>query len=271
MSRAEPTIRPPAVAGQFYPSEPVELEAMVRRQLDAASVLLGPAAGPDPHALVAPHAGFVYSGPIAASAYARIRGRRDEITRVVLLGPAHRVALRGMAVPSSDGFATPLGVVTIDAALPTIALERADVVVDDRPHADEHSLEVHLPFLQVALGGGWTLLPVVVGLVGPEAVAELLHAVWGGRETLVVVSSDLSHYHDHDTAERLDAATAADIVARRWPALESERACGAAPLRGLLAEADRRDLPVALLDLRNSGDTAGDHRRVVGYGAFAVG
>jgi AmmeMemoRadiSam system protein B len=267
----EPMIRPPAVAGQFYPSEPVELEAMVRRQLDAASVHLGPAGGRGPHALVAPHAGYVYSGPIAASAYASVRGRRQEITRVVLLGPAHRVALRGMAVPSSDGFATPLGVVTIDAALRTTALERADVVVDDRPHAGEHSLEVHLPFLQIALGDGWTLLPVVVGLVGSEAVAELLRAVWGGRETLVVVSSDLSHYHDHGTAERLDADTAADIVARRGSALESERACGAAPLRGLLAEADRRDLPVTLLDLRNSGDTAGDHRRVVGYGAFAVG
>jgi len=271
MSDRAPSIRPAAVAGRFYPGEPDELRAMVRRQLDEAEDRLGPSAGPPPHALVAPHAGYVYSGPVAASAYVRVAPRADEIERVVLLGPAHRVATRSMALPSVDGFATPLGVVPVDRELRAAALLRSGVVVDDRPHADEHSLEVHLPFLQVLLGEGWSLLPVVVGQARAADVADLVDALWGGAETLVVVSTDLSHYHDHDTARRLDAATAATVLDRRWPDLEPERACGAFPLRGLLAEADRLDLPVELLDLRTSGDTAGDRRRVVGYGAFAVG
>jgi hypothetical protein len=213
----------------------------------------------------------VYSGPVAASAYARVLPRRDEVTRVVLLGPNHRVPLRAMALPSVDALATPLGRVPIDTALRDSLAARPEVVVDDRPHEDEHSLEVHLPFLQVVLGDGWQVLPLVVGQVGVAAVADLLDAVWGGPETLVVVSTDLSHYHDHATAHALDSATAAAVVARRWREVEPERACGAYPLRGLLAEAERRDLPVELLDLRTSGDTAGDRRRVVGYGAFAVG
>jgi AmmeMemoRadiSam system protein B len=264
-------VRPAAVAGQFYPGDPDELRSMVRRQLDEAAGRLGPSTAPAPHALIAPHAGYVYSGPVAASAYARVAARADEIERVVLLGPAHRVASRSMALPSVDGFATPLGVVPIDRDLRAAALLRPGVVVDDRPHADEHALEVHLPFLQVLLGEGWALLPVVVGHVRASDVADLLDALWGGPETLVVLSTDLSHYHDHDTARRLDAATAATVLARRWSDLEPDGACGAFPLRGLLVEADRLDLPVELIDLRTSGDTAGDRRRVVGYGAFSVG
>lgn len=269
-------IRPAAVAGMFYPAEPAELEAVVRADLAraaAAAVADGPPAATSepPHALVAPHAGYAYSGPVAASAYVRVRDRRDTIERVVLLGPAHRVPLRAMALPTVDGFATPLGIVPIDGTGRSVLTGHPDVVLDDRPHAQEHSLEVHLPFLQVVLGDAWSLLPIVVGQVPATSVAELLRAVWGGPETLVVVSTDLSHYHDHDTARSLDATTAAAIVARRGDLVLPHDACGVYPLRGLLAEAERLDLPVESVDLRTSGDTAGDRRRVVGYGAFTVG
>ena len=271
-----PRVRPPVVAGLFYPDDPSALDAMVRADLAGADDRLwaGSATGaarPAPHAIVAPHAGFVYSGPIAASAYAHIASGRDTIERVVLLGPAHRVPVRGMAVPTVDGFATPLGVVPLDVAVLRQLAERPDVVADDRAHADEHSIEAHLPFLQVVLREEWSLVPIVVGRAAPDAVADVLDLLWGGPETLVVVSTDLSHFHDHATAQALDAVTAAAVVARRWRDVEPDRACGAHPLCGLLVEAERRDLPVQLLDLRNSGDTAGDRQRVVGYGAFAVG
>ena len=270
-------VRPPAVAGLFYPSDPDELRAMVGSDLDealkrlAASASDGGAAATPPHAVIAPHAGYVYSGPVVASAYARVVPRRHEVRRVVLLGPSHRVPLRGMALPTVDALATPLGAVPVDDAVRRTLAGRADVVLDDRPHAAEHSLEVHLPFLQVVLDEGWTLVPVVVGATSAGSVADLLTVVWGGPETLVVVSTDLSHYHPHDTATVLDTATAAAVVACRWRDIEPERACGAHPLRGLLAEAERRHLPVELVDLRTSGDTAGDRDRVVGYGAFTVG
>jgi MEMO1 family protein len=265
-------VRPAAVAGMFYPADPAELEAMVRSELtEAAARRPADDRRPPPHALVVPHAGYVYSGPVAASAYERIVERRGEVTRVVLLGPNHRVPLRAMALPDVDAFATPLGPVPVDTAACVEVSELRDVVVDDRPHAEEHSLEVHLPFLQVALGEGWALVPVVVGQAPAESVAALLDRLWGGPETLVVVSTDLSHYHDDVTAHALDAATAADVVAGRWRTMEPDRACGAFPLRGLLVEAERRHLPVELLDLRTSADTAGDPRRVVGYGSFAVG
>lgn len=273
MSSGRPDrVRPPAVAGTFYPADPVELEAMVRADLAVAEACR-PADDDQrpPHALVVPHAGYVYSGPVAATAYARILARRGEVTRVVLLGPNHRVPLRAMALPDVDAFATPLGLVPVDTEAFRDLGALHDVVVDDRPHAGEHSLEVHLPFLQVALGEGWSVVPVVVGRVGAEAVAALLDRLWGGPETLVVISTDLSHFHDDATAHTLDAATAADVVARRWREVEPDRACGAFPLRGLLVEAERRHLPIELLDLRTSADTAGDPRRVVGYGAFTVG
>jgi AmmeMemoRadiSam system protein B len=261
----DPHRRPPAVAGLFYPEAADELRAVVDRDLRSAH-----ATGPVPKALIAPHAGYVYSGPIAASAYARLEPARGTVERVVLLGPAHRVPVDNMAVPSVDAFDTPLGPVLVDAAARARALELPGVVVDDRAHAPEHSLEVHLPFLVQVLGPDIAVLPVVVGHATPEAVADLLDALWGGPETVVVVSTDLSHYHDYATAVARDRTTATAIVERRTDAIGPYDACGAYPVRGLLELARRKGLDVELLDLRNSGDTSGDRDRVVGYGAFAL-
>ncbi len=260
-------IRPAAVAGSFYPSSPDAVRTAIRQAFADAVVPATDAAVPK--ALVVPHAGYVYSGAIAASAYARIMPARSTIRRVVLLGPSHRAYVRGLAVPSVDAFLTPLGAVPIDASGRDVALELPGVRVDDRAHADEHSLEVQLPFLQSVLDD-FTLLPFSVGDATPDEVAAVLEACWGGPETLVVISTDLSHYHRYDEATRLDARTAAAIVACRPGAIDDHDACGAYPLRGLLQVVAEYGYSVEQLDLRNSGDTAGDHHRVVGYGAFAV-
>jgi AmmeMemoRadiSam system protein B len=268
VGRSARTVRPPIVAGTFYPNDPDALRALLDRTL--SSVEARASHEPAPKAIVAPHAGYIYSGPIAATAYRAIEPRAAEIQRVVLLGPAHRVPLRGMAVPSVDAFATPLGLATIDDAARRHIEVMPGVVVDDHPHADEHSLEVHVPFLQHVLGEGWQLLPIVVGQATPLDVADVLAALWGGHETLVVISTDLSHYHDYRTAAELDRRTAAAIVAGNVEGVSTEDACGAHPLRGLLELSRRAGFAIELLDLRSSGDTAGDRSRVVGYGAFAV-
>lgn len=260
-------VRPPAVAGTFYPDDPEALTTAVADALREAAA--GAAAGAVPPAIVAPHAGYIYSGPIAASAYARVLAGRGQIERVVLVGPAHTVALDAIATSGADGFATPLGVVPVDTEVRDRLVRTGKVVVSDRAHAAEHSLEVHLPFIQVALGEV-TIVPLVVGQVPSETVADVLDEVWGGPETLVVVSSDLSHYHDHSTAQALDRRTAAAILAKEPDLLGPGDACGLYPLRGLLVAARRRGLDVELLDLRTSADTAGDRHRVVGYGAFVV-
>jgi hypothetical protein len=259
------TVRLPAVAGDFYPDDARRLQAAVRRYLPASS-----AAGPPPKAIIAPHAGYQYSGPVAGSAYALLAGAGGIITRVVLAGPSHRVAFRGVAVPSASHFSTPLGDVPID--LDAVARIRAlpQVTVLDSAHAREHSLEVHLPFLQVALGR-FTLVPLVVGEASGEDVGQVLDALWGGPETLIVVSSDLSHYHEYATARRMDAATSAAIEALRGDAIGDSDACGCVPVRGLLWVAGRRRLTARTLDLRNSGDTGGRRDQVVGYGAYAIG
>jgi MEMO1 family protein len=271
-------VRPPAVAGLFYPDDPATLATTVDAALRAGARILGDRARPDTEALIVPHAGYRYSGDVAGTAYAGLAGRTD-LRRVVLLGPAHRVPVRSLAVPTVDAFATPLGPVPVDAAGRRSALAAGrTVVADDRPHAPEHSLEVHLPFLQRVLGPAvdadgavrWSVLPFVVGRAGADEVADVLEAVWDDPGTIAVVSTDLSHYHDDATAKRLDAATAARIVALDLDHLSGDDACGAAPLRGLLALARRRGLDVELLDLRTSGDTSGERDRVVGYGAFAV-
>ncbi len=261
------SVRPAAVAGAFYPDAAPALAAEVARCLREAR---RPArAAPAPKAVIAPHAGFVYSGPVAASAYARLESLAGAVSRVVLLGPAHRVFVRGAAVPSVDAFETPLGVVPLDSPALARLRELPFVETSDRAHAAEHSLEVQLPFLQAVLGD-FRLVPVVVGDATPAEVARLLEALWGGRETLVVVSSDLSHFLPYAEARERDRATA-DAIVRREPSIEPEAACGAAPVNGLLELARRRGLRVELVDLRNSGDTAGGRSKVVGYGAFVLG
>ena len=260
-------VRQPAVSGLFYPDSPDSLRDALREAFSGA--VSPPVDAVVPKALVVPHAGYMYSGAIAASAYARVVPARSTIRRVVLLGPSHRVYVRGLAVPSVDAFRTPLGLVSIDAAGRSTALDLPGVQVDDLAHADEHSLEVQLPFLQNVLED-FELLPYCVGDATVDEVAAVLDACWGGAETLVVISTDLSHYHRYEEATRLDSRTAAAIVARRPDAVVDRDACGAYPLRGLLRVASERGMSVEQLDLRNSGDTAGDRQRVVGYGAFAV-
>ena len=257
--------RPPAVAGSFYPADPVALRRAVAGHLDEA---VPPPDVDSPKALIAPHAGYVYSGPIAATAYRTLAPSRATVRRVLLAGPAHFVPLRGVALPSADAFATPLGPVTVDGEARVRALGVDGTVIDDNAHADEHSLEVHLPFITEVLGE-LPVLPLLVGRGEPGVLADVLDALWGGDETRVVVSTDLSHYHDDATAKAIDRETAAAIVAR-CEALHPERACGAGAVLGLLEAARRHDLTVRLLDLRTSADTAGDPHRVVGYGAFAL-
>lgn len=261
-------VRPPAVAGTFYPSNPDDVRQVLRDAF--AEAVPRPLDAPIPEAIVVPHAGYVYSGAIAASAYARIAPARETIRRVVLLGPSHRAPVRGLAVPSTDAFETPLGLVPIDDEARSRVLGQSAVQIDDRAHAVEHSLEVQLPFLQSVLAD-FTLLPMSVGDATTEEVSNVLDACWAGPETLVVISTDLSHYHRYEDAVGLDARTAAAIVACRPDVISDADACGARPVRGLLRCASDRGLDVEQLDLRNSGDTAGDHDRVVGYGAFAVG
>lgn len=260
-------VRPAAVAGTFYPADPRELELLLDRCFADAVV---PQRGASvPEALVVPHAGLVYSGPVAASAYLRLIDAKERIRRVVLIGPSHRVPVRGIALSGADAFATPLGEVPVDAAGRTLALGSPQVRVDDEAHRWEHCLEVQLPFLQRVLGD-FGIVPLVTGACLTEVVADLLGALWGGAETLVVVSTDLSHYHRYEQAVRLDATTAAEVVAGRADAIGDHDACGSHSLRGLLAVSAREGAQIELLDLRNSGDTAGDRDRVVGYGAFVL-
>lgn len=256
-------IREPAVAGQFYPGDKDELGRTVELLLDAVHGGDGEA----PKALIAPHAGYIYSGPVAASAYARLRPFRDRYERVVLLGPCHRVPLRGLALPKADVFRTPLGDIPVDkAAIARITSSRVRLV--DETHEFEHSLEVHLPFLQTVLDA-FSLVPIVVGNMRPEGVAEVLDQLWGGPETLVVISSDLSHYLDYDRARAVDGETRQAIEDLEVRGIDHDCACGATPLSALLITARQRGMKVSTLDLRNSGDTAGDRRHVVGYGSWA--
>lgn len=256
--------RPPAVAGRFYPGE----EATLRNEVRALLAQAPPGAeGEWPKVVIAPHAGYVYSGPVAATAYNRLQPARGTVTRVVLLGPAHFIPVRAIATTSFDSWRTPLGEVPIDSEARAIALTLPGVVVDDEAHTPEHSLEVHLPFLQEVLGE-FSLVPFAVGEASPDVVAGLIDALWGGDDTVVVVSSDLSHYHDYATAQRLDEATARAIEGLAPEAVRPDSACGVFPVRGLLVSAKHRGLRLATIDLRNSGDTAGPRDRVVGYGAF---
>jgi AmmeMemoRadiSam system protein B len=263
-------VRPAAVAGMFYPGSAGALNQMIR-ECFAEAAPVRPATAKStagwPKAMIVPHAGYVYSGPVAASAYGRLASARDIIKRVVMFGPAHRVAVRGMALPEASGFATPLGTVAIDEEAIARIADLPYVVRSDLAHAQEHSLEVQLPFLQSVLFD-FTLVPFAVGYASAEEVAVVMDRLWGGDETLVLVSSDLSHYHAYRDAVEIDRATA-DAVLAMTPPVDHDQACGATPINGLLRCAARRGLTPTLLDLRNSGDTAGDKSRVVGYASFA--
>jgi len=250
-------VRHAAVAGLFYPGDPTEL----RRDLDR--LLAAPSRGPPPKACIAPHAGYAYSAPIAADAYRRIAQARDTIERVVVLGPAHRYPLRGIATHGADVFRTPLG----DIAVDPVARDLPGVRVVNAAHEGEHALEVHLPFLQAALGE-FRLVPLLVGESAPDDVADVLDRLWGGAETLIVVSSDLSHFHDHSAAQRRDKKTAAAIEALDEQAVGPYDACGNRAIGGLIVACRRHGLHLVATDLRTSADTAGTPERVVGYGAF---
>ena len=259
-------VRPAVVAGRFYPGAPTVLQADVRAYVgDAATP--HPAGLVPPKAVIVPHAGYVYSGPVAGFAYARLAAGRDTIRRVVLFGPTHRVPVRGLALPAAHAFATPLGNIDVDREAAAAARALPCVCERDAAHAFEHSLEVQLPFLQEVLGK-FTIVPFAVGDATPREVADVIQLLWGGAETLIVVSSDLSHYHGYAEARAIDRATADDILALS-PTLDHEQACGATPINGLLLCARERGMRPELLDLRNSGDTAGDKSQVVGYASFA--
>jgi hypothetical protein len=263
MPLSHSAVRPAAVAGAFYPGNAIQLA----RDVDALLAQVHPLAG-RPKALIAPHAGYVYSGPIAASAYAVVAAMRPKPTKVVLLGPSHHVGFKGLALPGVEALATPLGLVPVDQGLVELVRRFPFVGESQLAHKREHSLEVQLPFLQRALDA-FTVLPLMVGHAAPSEVARVLDAVWGGDETLIVVSSDLSHYLSYDEARAIDAHTAECIGSLDEAHLASEQACGAEPVRGLLVAARQHRLSATVLDLRNSGETAGTRDRVVGYGAFA--
>lgn len=258
------TIRLPAVAGLFYPADEDELRAAVRHYLEGVADSAGESV---PKALIAPHAGYIYSAPIAASAYARIRSGRNSIKHVVLMGPSHRVPFQGLALSSASAFATPLGQVTVDRQAQAAVADLSQMTVLDRAHSHEHSLEVHLPFLQELLDD-FAIVPIAAGDASPEDVAEVLNRLWGADDTLIVVSSDLSHYHDYETAARLDRATSRAIEKLRPEDIAYEQACGRVPITGLLMAARQHGLRARTVDLRNSGDTAGPRDQVVGYGAY---
>ena len=255
--------RPPAVAGAFYPGNPGLLAATVDQLLGDSAT----APQTQPKALIVPHAGYVYSGATAGQAYALLAPWRQQIRRVVLLGPTHRVAVDGIAAPQTDAFATPLGDIPLDTAALAGLADLPQIVASDRAHALEHSLEVHLPFLQRLLGD-FTLVPLAVGHAAPREVAEVLDRLWGGPETLIVISSDLSHFLPYAAANQVDRDTCQHIL-QLDTRIRTEQACGAYPINGLLLAARQRGLVPRLIHHCNSGDTAGDKQRVVGYAAFS--
>jgi MEMO1 family protein len=259
-------VRPAAVAGSFYPRDSRALITELDDLLGGVEQL-APRLG-FPKALIVPHAGYVYSGPVAARAYDEVAAARGVVRRVVLLGPVHRVPVRGLALPGADAFATPLGAVPIDRDACRAVQALPQVVTSEPAHALEHSLEVQLPFLQKILGD-FALVPLAVGMANVEEVAQVIERLWGGRETLIVISTDMSHYHAYEEARRIDGATV-DRIAALATDIDHDEACGATPLNGLLSVAKRRKLSIKLLAACNSGDTAGGKGQVVGYSSFAL-
>lgn len=259
-------VRPAAVAGMFYPGNALQLDAEVAELLDGIEIF-EPRLG-YPKALIVPHAGYVYSGPVAARAYDELAAARGLVTRVVLLGPSHYVAGRGLALPAAEAFETPLGRIPVDAEAVRSLADLRQVVRSEPAHAQEHSLEVQLPFLQKVLGN-FTLVPLAVGAATTEEVTQVLERLWGGPETLIVISTDLSHYHAYDEARRIDGATLGRIQGCATD-ISHDEACGATALNGFLSLCRTKNLPVQLLAACNSGDTAGGKARVVGYSALAM-
>jgi len=255
--------RPPAVADQFYPAEATQLAALLKEMMDAAK----PSVNYPVKAIIVPHAGYVYSGPVAASAYQAIKHRAHEVTRVVLMGPSHRVGFHGIATTSVTEYSMPFGAIKIDRAAVNMIATLPQVQQLDEAHKLEHSLEVQLPFLQSVLDS-FTLVPLVVGECTANQVAEVLEMLWGGEETLIVISSDLSHYHSYDTAREMDRRTSDAILGLSPDQIHYADACGRNPVNGLLLAAKHHQLKPNLIDLRNAGDTAGTRDRVVGYGAY---
>ena len=257
-------VRPPAVAGRFYPGDPDQLSLAVNElmsQVDAS------VPGNAPKAIIGPHAGYPYSGPIAASAYTPLLSARGFITRVIIISPSHRAAFTGLALPTADAFAIPGATFTVDRDAVEQLRKLPDVHEIEPAHAPEHGIEVHLPFVAHTLGSP-TIVPLLFGDVDHEAVAGVIDALWGGPDTLIVISSDLSHYLDYDTARRVDHATSQSILGGEVRRIGPSQACGHTAVRALMRVADRRGLTARNLDLRNSGDTAGPRDEVVGYGAF---
>ncbi|VAW70803.1 Candidate phosphomevalonate decarboxylase; COG1355, Predicted dioxygenase [hydrothermal vent metagenome] len=258
-------IRPAAVAGMFYPDDPQQLKSEISQYLNRASS----SSSSVPKAIIVPHAGYIFSAPVAANAYHLLTPEIQKIKQVILLGPSHHLAFDGIATPDADYFATPLGKIKINHSL-CLKAQSLDFVQTNNPaHQREHSLEVQLPFLQVILND-FELTPLVVGNCDMESISQLLELLWGGAETLIVISTDLSHFHNYQVANRLDRKTSQAIEQLQPDLISSENACGKAPLNGLLTLARKKQLTIDCLDLRNSADTAGSMDRVVGYGAYAV-
>lgn len=256
-------VRVPSAAGLFYPDDRRELQAEVDRLLHERHNTVGST----PRAMVQPHAGYRFSGSVAAFGYRRLANADPPPRRIVILGPNHTVPLESIAVSTADHWETPLGSVEVDDDLRSVASEFSSVEVAERPHLTEHSIEVQIPFLQRVLSPGWTLLPLVVGTVAPATAAALIDRL-AAPETLIIVSTDLSHYHAYAAARRIDDATLGEIVSRTVNAIGPRQACGYAPLRALLTSELLAPLQTEVLDVRNSGDTAGDHHRVVGYASI---
>ncbi|MCF7807380.1 MAG: AmmeMemoRadiSam system protein B [Candidatus Marinimicrobia bacterium] len=258
--------RPPAVAGMFYPGTAAE----IRQRIDSFLADIPAVQGQAPKAIIVPHAGYIYSGIVAATAYDTLQAVAAQIKTVILLGPSHRIPLQGLALPTVEIFQTPLGDIDLDTkTIYKLVKDFKQVQLSDRAHEEEHALEVQLPFLQTVLEN-FELIPIVVGDASETEVSEVLESCWGGEETLVVISSDLSHFYSYEKAKRLDEETAELIEAFRGEALPEHSACGRIPIRGMLHLAQKRGMSIKRFDLRNSGDTAGSHDQVVGYGAWGL-
>jgi AmmeMemoRadiSam system protein B/AmmeMemoRadiSam system protein A len=260
-------VRQPAVAGFFYPDDAAKLTAEVRKYLAEADAKIAAKPASVPKAIIAPHAGYVYSGLTAAAAYRTLAPARGIIKRVVMMGPCHRVAVRGLALPGAAVFRTPLGDVPVDQEAVSAIRALPGVEISDATHKDDHALEVHLPFLQVVLGD-FKIVPMIVGGASPDDVARVLETLWGGPETLILISSDLSHYLPYDAARAIDDTTRQAIEQFDLEAFSDNSACGRHSIKGLLQVAQKKGLSVSTADVRNSGDTAGPKDRVVGYGSW---